>query len=341
MTLTSKLYIPTKGLRFRLLGYYSDNIPVPSGKQISCRSKDSVSSEDGWFTLVPIDGGKFYYIQSALKHDDEAAISSRPGEMEGCRFQPVDVRNIFDDSFMRFTFQPAVVDRFAGHFRIVSAAGRILASKRSYKDGTFWDNFPALFLLSQDANHSDSPEQYFSFVFEDTEIVKVVYNLSAGRVFNTKPEIFRTTVRNNAQEKATLKCDFRREKSAKGSFTHSHGFSFGVKTEIKASIPFIVDGKIETELKTDHKFTWGQEESWSKTLGTELGVEVPGYSTRDVVGTFKDSDMTVPAKIYSQTKSTGVEIITEVEYRGTSVWDFEYTIDDPKLSPKSGSAKNT
>lgn len=138
----------------------------------------------------------------------------------------------------------------------------------------------------------------------------------------------RNVLVNNTKETAKLTADLRTERSVKGTFEHSHGFSLGVKATFKTGIPFIASGEIETEASTQHQWTVGEEKSKTTTIGMQLAIKVPPESTRKVDGYFKNTTMTVPAKVYSRSKLTGVTAVTEVEYRGTSVWDFSYTIQE-------------
>ncbi|KUI56235.1 hypothetical protein VP1G_03657 [Cytospora mali] len=182
-------------------------------------------------------------------------------------------------------------------------------------------------------------EEYFSFAFEDTEVYKTEFNLeNATTLGSSKTHAFEQKVVNGGSTDATMKLDLRRSQAVTGTFSRSHGFSisFGSKLKVK-SIPWIgPEGEFELNADTSHQWTMGENTTWTTTIGFEVTTVVPPQKIGVGKGVFKESEMSVPVKIYSRSKSTGLDAITEAVYTGMAVWCFTYTIDHLPIGSRNG-----
>lgn len=52
-------------------------------------------------------------------------------------------------------------------------------------------------------------------------------------------------------------------------------------------------------------------------------------------GIYKEDEISAPVKIYSRSKATGVDAITEAVYTGVVVWAITYTIDHLPLEAQN------
>lgn len=203
----NELYVSPSGLRFRLLAYYSGRIIYTHKGWVICSDADSIPPDQGWFTLLPAEEG-YYYIQSTVKHDDECVLSTIWKGMQRCWALPMTKQ---ENEHMHFKFE-AGTGRYKGCFRLISRADlpMILAPLRPKEEADERYNNNTRVLQTQIDRDGKNPEQYFSFVFDDTEIINVEFEVSAGKILHTKPELILSNVVNKTKETAKLTANIRK-----------------------------------------------------------------------------------------------------------------------------------
>ncbi|KAF4210554.1 hypothetical protein CNMCM8980_010028 [Aspergillus fumigatiaffinis] len=267
---------------------------------------------------------KWYHIRSVYTYNDEKCISIRHEELE---LKPLNDTNDGGGPSQWFELVPGT-GRYKGCFAI--------RQSRNFIHSPLGEG--SLKVAYQPYYHTALPEEYFSFVFEDTEVYKIDFNLAnATTTGNTKRRAFEQKVSNGGSTDATMKLDLKQSKAVTGSFNRSHGFSIELKSKLKVkSVPWIgPEGEFELNGKTEHNWTFGETNTWTESIGFEVSTVVPPKHICIGKGIFKKDEMSVPVKIYSRSKSTGVDAITEAVYTGVAVWGYTYTIDHQPLEARN------
>ncbi|KUI65119.1 hypothetical protein VM1G_00076 [Cytospora mali] len=328
MSTSEQFWTPPPGLRFRLIAYYSNKAIFGKNGVVSHFDASKVY-DDMWWTLVPHSEPamrSWYHIRSEYKYNDEKCITIATGEK-------LDLQQLNDTN--------------EGHgpsqwFQLVPGAGRykgcfLIRQSRTFLQSPVGEG--PLKAVRQPYHHPGLAEEYFSFAFEDTEVYKTEFNLDhATTLGSSKTHAFEQKVVNGGSTDATMKLDLRRSQAVTGTFSRSHGFSIGFGSKLKVkSIPWIgPEGEFELNADTSHQWTMGENTTWTTTIGFEVTTVVPPQKVGVGKGVFKESEMSVPVKIYSRSKSTGVDAITEAVYTGVAVWCFTYTIDHLPIGSRNG-----
>jgi hypothetical protein len=66
--------------------------------------------------------------------------------------------------------------------------------------------------------------------------------------------------------------------SETSSWSNTVGGKIGVKTTFKTGIPFIAEGKVEVSAEISESYTWGETKGTTKTVGTQVTVNIPPHS---------------------------------------------------------------
>lgn len=282
------LYIPPAGFAFRLLGLDSNRVVV--GKNGDLEDFDKlVVYADQWFTLAetPVEGS--YYIKSTFSANNGKVMYLKEGD------QGIYAQSEYDDQYL--VLDPGTGDR-QGWFRIVNrSTNRVLCSKKGHG------------IKNWLANKEKYDDQYFCFLFEDTEIDHVEYDFNKGKILQTKPDAITDTLRNEGTAPAKLIANLKRTLSETSSFQDSEGFTITVGAKATIGVPGVVSGEISTQLSTMSNFTWGHTSTVSKEVGSTVEITVPGGHKQEVVGTIRESKIDVLCTIYSKSVKTGVQVI--------------------------------
>ncbi|KGO75780.1 hypothetical protein PITC_033640 [Penicillium italicum] len=160
------------------------------------------------------------------------------------------------------------------------------------------------------------------------------YHVADSRPIGTITTFFHVELTNKSDDPAKLVADMSQAVSETASFDFRAGFTISVAASFRAGIPFIAKGEIKTEVSASTDFTWGKTTTIETKVGSSVEILVPPRSSQEVVASFKQSTVNLTATIYSKSKSTGVEVITKAEYKGTPAWGHNYTVQEAK--PLSG-----
>lgn len=331
----SDFFIPPPGLAFRLLGRRSNRVLVANPNDTLTDYELGDIYGDQWFTLENAPPIERYMTEGYMYPDRWATLEKPPpikqffikstspanhGKVIFCRAAADEVgiyRKDYDDQ--HFVLESGCGD-FLGNFRLYAPSARRVITAQA-KPNT---------VLNAPANDEKYDDQYFSFLFEDTEIVRVEYDIANARPIGTMPITYPVELTNRGNGTAKLVANMSRTVSETSSFEFHQGFTISVGASFKAGIPCIAEGEIKTEVSTSTDFTWGKASTTEMQVGSSVEIEVPPRSSQQVVASYKRSTVNLTATIYSKSKSTGVEVITKTQYKGTPVWGYNYTVQEAK-----------
>ena len=303
--MTAATYIPEEGLRFQIVGYYSNKALFAKDGHLGDFDIHR-EYDDQWWTLIPRGDGK-YSIKSAYRRSYNKAIYSKWNE---CGLW--DMHDGYDDQYFSIEFGKG---DFEGYARLITLS----------TDTCLWAGDNSVQNIR--ASNSNDPQSYFAFYYEDMNVVDITYDTTQGSL-TAKPDVTITsTVTNDGDTEVKLTADLVRTKSTTSSFSRSHGFSISVNTEITWNvIPTVLSGKVSTDYSTSHTWTVGEDKTDSQTIGTKIEVPVPKRSKVQVEGAVKSSIIDVPATITLESKTTKTRVKSYAMYRGTAFYDFTYSV---------------
>lgn len=311
-----ELYIPPTEIFFKLLSYSSNHVLFSRDSDPTFGHYEGPDSRDQWWSLIPGTGkhAGCYAIKS--KYTDKFLFSRH---MEP-RVGHIDSDGKYDDNWFRLE---RGTGKLANHFRLRNFSSDMVIVSRTHVE-------PHLTNYSGTAKSHD--DHYFSFVFEDTEIVRIKYNDEEGRILSSTPEVLNTVKRNNnTPSPNTVKVTFSETQTITSNFEYAAGFKATVEASGEVGIPFVAEGKVRVELSTSHDFKWGSSVGETKTFETEFSAIVEPYSS--IVATYRatKSNITMPFTVYSKSVETGYEVATEGVYRGVTYWDITSDVDTKEL----------
>lgn len=177
-----------------------------------------------------------------------------------------------------------------------------------------------------------SGRQQWELIPEDFEIDKVNFNLNKAVQF-PKPDFISTqTVRNDTSvPQSGVKVIFERKAIETSSFQRENGFAFKVSAEAKVDVPFVGSADVAVETSTEHKWTFGTQESKEDTRSYELTVDVPPRSVVVAKATVTMIQTDIPYTAEGYSKTTGAEITSSGTWSGVSASEILYSIEQKDL----------
>ena len=224
-------------------------------------------------------------------------------------------------------------------FRIICPATGTVVFSRTNMDPQVWNFTPTSTVYS---------DHYFSFLFEDTEVVRVEYDLKLGKVSNATTNVIATqTLTNKTKRDQEMSFILNETKTHTSTWEYSTGFTITVGASFKGSspsplsriqtetnalarlaaqIPFIAETefKIEASYRSDWK--WGDANSFSKSWTASFPAKAGPLETIRAVSTVTSGELEVPYTIVLRSKVNRVEVETKGIWRGVSSWDLCHTI---------------
>ncbi|BFI06039.1 hypothetical protein MPTK1_1g28830 [Marchantia polymorpha subsp. ruderalis] len=314
----SELYIPPKELSFRLRGYVSNyvifarNEPDPTVYHYG-----GETSADQWFQLIPGTGNHAgsYLIKS--KCTGKVLYSRNSPDP---RLSQIGGDGQYEDNWFRFDVGTG---KLASYFRIRNVGTNTVLYSRTHDDPMFF-NYPA--------DYEASDDQYFTFVFEDTEIDRVEYQIDQATVLASVPEVIGTSsLRNDSDVDQTVEFDFERTETQSSSFDYTLGFTITVGASGKAGIPFVAEGEVKVDVSNSHTFNWGTTSSESKTYSVKFPAVAPPRHKIIGTATVTRSNIEIPFTVYSKSVATGFEVATQGIYKGVTYWNIQSEVKQESL----------
>ena len=170
-------------------------------------------------------------------------------------------------------------------------------------------------------------DQYFSFLFEDTKIDRVVYHIDEGKILSSTPIAIATqTLHNQSDNQQAMEFSLNETETHTSSFDYTLGFTITVGVSGKAGIPFVAEGGVKVDVANSNTFKWGSTTTTSKTYSAKLPVTAPARSTVRAVSSITRSTLNVPITVYLKSESSGFEVQTQGVYTGVTTWDLRHTV---------------
>ncbi|KAG8544665.1 hypothetical protein GDO81_022099 [Engystomops pustulosus] len=228
------------------------------------------------------------------------------------------------------------------HFMLYGPDGKLWCVDT--EDGTIFRG-----IMPADGSYFNNAERlgfgyhHFSFLAftKDTAIDSIIsfeFLPKQGKRISESPEVIEERVYNNSNSSVPLKHTFAFEKSVKSSssFSHKHGFTFGVGAEIKfkAGVPFIGEAEttIKLNLSTSHEWSFTETNETTAKFSSSSNVVVPPGKAIRVMASVLKADLVVPyrAKI---TTLFGYETEIEGVWNGVTHYNLMVTQKDYIQSP--------
>jgi len=131
--------------------------------------------------------------------------------------------------------------KFADMFRIICPATNTAVFSRTHTDSRVGNYKPASKVYS---------DHYFSFLFEDTEVVRVEYDLKLGKVVNATLKVLATqTLINNTKRDQEMSFNLNETETHTSTWEYSTGFTISVGACFKGAsslLPLSPESKLTT-----------------------------------------------------------------------------------------------
>ncbi|KAK0491956.1 hypothetical protein EDD18DRAFT_1080175 [Armillaria luteobubalina] len=308
------MYIPPEGLYFRLTGVQSQHVLYSRlGRDPEVwHYKGDSKSDDQLFSLIHGTGEQQGF---------HAIKGKKSGKVLYSRLSPdpqvghVDEEDMDYDSW--FDLEVGAGEH-RKHFRIVCpVSGEVLFS-RTNKDPHFGNYTRTVY----------SDDQWFTMDFEDMAVKSVDYDIAQGKILNATPHVLANqTLTNNSDDEQEMSFSFSE------TVTHTSKFDQFVchcllylSFVIHPGVPIVTEGKITVSVSRSNEFTFGTENTLTKTYTANFPVKAgPGKSVRGV-SSVQEGTLEVPYTIHLASKSTGVWVETKGIWRGVSSWELRHDI---------------
>ncbi|KAK0209833.1 hypothetical protein IW262DRAFT_1281142 [Armillaria fumosa] len=307
------MYIPPEGLYFRLTGVESQHVlysRLGRSPEVWHYKGDS-KSEDQLFTLIHGKGEQqgLYAIKGKKSGKVLYSRVSPDPQVGHVGEEEMDYDSWFD--------LEVGVGEHRKHFRIVCpASGEVLFS-RTNKDPHFGN-------YTRTAYFDD---QYFTMDFEDMIVKSVDYDVAQGKILTVTPHVLANqTLTNNSDDEQEMSFSFSETVTHTSKFEHTTGFTIEVGTEFSAGLPLVAEGKISVSVSHSNEFTFGTENTFSKTYTANFPVKAGPKKTVRGVSSVQEGTLEVPYTIHLASKSTGVWVETKGIWRGVSSWELRHDI---------------
>lgn len=138
--------------------------------------------------------------------------------------------------------------------------------------------------------------------------------------------LYRQTVSNKSDVEQVSTISGSETVSESSGWNDTLGFKAGVKTEFKAGIPILAEGKIEVSAEVSNTYQWNGSTTTTKTWGFNTSLKVPPHETGSVIVSVSIATIIVPYQMHgtfihkSGKRSQGV---IEGIYTGTNSNDLQ------------------
>ncbi|KAH9478015.1 hypothetical protein JR316_0010250 [Psilocybe cubensis] len=302
------LFIPPPGFYFRLVGYQSTR---------ALHSRTTQEPEVWhWYSSPEFKDQLFELLYGT---DHHAGLYAIRGKVTGKvlfsrvkqepRIGHTDGNGRYYDNYYSFE---AGTGKLSSSFRMVCPSTSTVWVSRTTAD-------PQVCNEPSDGDIHDY--QYFSFVFEDTDIERVEYHVDQGKILNSTPIMIATqwlargkdvTISASTQETST--------------FQFAQGFPIPLGAAIVAATPVVEDGKISLDTSSTSNFTWCSTTTTSKAYTVDIPMDTHLDSDSQAFMSVTQSHLDIPITVYSKSKETGVVVKTEGKYYGVTTWDLRCAI---------------
>lgn len=145
---------------------------------------------------------------------------------------------------------------------------------------------------------------------------------------------------NGSSVSQSMTTNFGSKASRTSSFTENNSFSLKVSTTIKAKVPFLASGQIQTEVASSHQFTYGESETLEDTRSYNFPLTVPAKTK--IIATAKVTQfiLSVPYIATLKGKNTGNIIKVAGVWEGVDLTDVDVIVTETDLTTGITSVKS-
>jgi len=309
----SELYIPPKGIYFRILGYSSNCCIYSRNENDPCVWHYNVSHgdfPDQWFSVLP--GTGTHAGLYAIKGKESGKVLYSRAENDP-KVYHITGDGYYEDNWFRFE---AGTGTYKGYFRLITPCNSGAIYSRASNEPTF-ANYPA---------SPAYPDHYFAFIFEDMTITKVEYNIDQAKITLAQPLVIASQeATNNTSVAQQSSITVSETKTHTSTFDYTLGFTITVGTTFLAGLPGVAEGKVNASVANEHQFKWGSTDSIAHLWSASFTATIPPHKTIKAVSTVTQGTLNVPYTITLSSKS-GVTTTTTGTWWGTSTWDLRSTV---------------
>ena len=114
-------------------------------------------------------------------------------------------------------------------FRLINPYSNTVVFSRTHMDPQVWNFQPV---------STKYPDHYFSFLFEDMEVVRVDYDLKLGKISNSTPVVLATQLytNNTAHEQDSIQFEISETATHTSTFEYGVGFTLTAGTKFKGTL---------------------------------------------------------------------------------------------------------
>lgn len=304
------MFIPPENINFRLLGYESHKYLFSRYSQNPTFFHHGTGPcDDQWWHLIHGKGDRAGSYAFKSNYTGRVIYSRTHKEP---KVGVIDSDGAHADNW--FKFEPGK-GKLESYFRLRNVYSNTVLVSRSTGDPTLW-NHPA--------DSKTCEDQYFTFLFEDMKISRIVYESNEANILSQKPEVIGSaTQRNHTSINQQMEFSFSETKTTSSSFNYTYGYAITIGASGKVGIPLVAEGEVKVETTQSHEFSWGLETTNSKVFETKFTVVAPPKSKITATGKVTRADVDVPFTVHFKSIATGHEVAIDGTYKGVTFWDID------------------
>lgn len=306
-------YIPPQKIYFRLLGVDSNRVLVSRTSQQPNVTSHPVDkkNEDQFFELIPVNnlGSDIYYLIKAKASKMFLHSRYKPNPRIGHNDDGDKAKNWFKLEFG--------TGKHAFHFRLVSYATHTVISSLPSR----LENVP---------DHIKIDYQYYSFLFEDLDIVDVSYDLGSAQPVPSPSFDVAFQKGNNPSKSATIKMTFKdtKKQTRSTTFEYTDGFSIAAGTAFKTGIPFIADSGLKLDTSNTKSFKWAESIVQEDMFDFSFEVTIPPEKCVKAVAKVTYTIVNVPYTVTLRSPSTNQTTTSQGILKGIRKWIVSLETED-------------
>ncbi|XP_015754265.1 PREDICTED: natterin-4-like [Acropora digitifera] len=163
------------------------------------------------------------------------------------------------------------------------------------------------------------------------KIEHVEFHCDRGKLLATNPKVFAVQeVSNNSSQPQSKELSYSETVSSTSSFTHQWGISVSRSAQFSAKLPTVAEGKITTTTTGSVSLTWGETETFEKTVSGKHPVVAAPFTKVICEVVANEATMDVPYTMYFKSGKT-----SGGRWKGVSTWDVKTSFKEEKLNPSS------
>ncbi|KAF9072621.1 hemolytic lectin [Rhodocollybia butyracea] len=317
--MSDPVYVPPRGIYFRLLSYHIQHV-LSSRIHIEPQVFLSPVEEqctDQLYTVVTADETS---SEESQKHPGLFLLKNRETGYVLCTSANRSVGQLHDvsnDCWFRFEAGP---EALKNRFRICCPSLNMVLVCNN-------DGGPLVgAYIPTGPQDSDLVDQYFSFLFEEMEIVQIQYDLDQARTSSTKPHVVMKQMASNntsTTQQMTLEKDENETHTALWKYTS--GFPLSAGTSLKALVPVIRETKFSVELVSNEMMKFSDPNFFTKSWKASFSVNVDAGQTVRVASTVTRGQVEVPYTMFLRSTIAHIEVETKGIWIGESTWDLRHS----------------